>query len=138
MLGLHCCAESSPAASGALSAAGVLPAAAAPLGAGHGLSDPQASGVVTQELSSCIPGLWRTSSGVGAHALSCSEARGIILGQGSNPRLLHRQVDSLPPSHLGGPATSPATYLNTPPLVLSALPLLLLSRLSCVRLCATP
>ena len=31
-----------------------------------------------------------------AHGLSCSEARGIFLDQGSNPCLLRWQVDSLP------------------------------------------
>ena len=35
--------------------------------------------------------------------LSCSEIRGIILDQGSNPYLLHWQVDSLPLNHQGSP-----------------------------------
>ena len=34
-----------------------------------------------------------------SHALSCSKARGIFLGQGSNSRLLHWQANSLPLSH---------------------------------------
>ena len=33
------------------------------------------------------------------HWLSCSMACGIFLDQGSNPCLLHLQVDSLPLSH---------------------------------------
>ena len=41
-----------------------------------------------------VPGLDSTGSIVVAHGLSCSEACGIFLDQGSNPRLLHWQVDS--------------------------------------------
>ena len=40
---------------------------------------------------------------VGAHGLSCSTACGSFLDQGSNPCLLHWQVDSLPLSHQGSP-----------------------------------
>ena len=36
--------------------------------------------------------------------LSCSRACGIFPDQGSNPCLLHWQVDSLPLSHEGSPA----------------------------------
>ena len=36
-----------------------------------------------------------------AHGLSCSLACGIFPDQGSNPRLLHWQADSLPQSHQG-------------------------------------
>ena len=35
--------------------------------------------------------------------VAISSSRGISLTQGSNPRLLHWQVDSLTVSHLGGP-----------------------------------
>ena len=38
-----------------------------------------------------------------AHGLSCSEAFGIFLDQGSNPCLLGWQADSLPLSHQGSP-----------------------------------
>ena len=37
--------------------------------------------------------------------LSCSAACGILLDQGSNPCLLHWQVDSLPLSHQGSPCS---------------------------------
>ena len=37
------------------------------------------------------------------HRLSCSAACGIFLDQGLNPRLLHWQMDSLPPSRQGSP-----------------------------------
>ena len=60
--------------------------AAASLGAEHGLQDVQAS-VVAGE------GLQKRDSVVVAHGLRCSEARGVFLGQGSNPRLLHWQMD---------------------------------------------
>lgn len=46
----------------------------------------------------------RASAGV-AHGLSCLSARGIFQRQGSEPRLLHRQADSLPPSHQGSSPT---------------------------------
>ena len=51
-------------------------------------------------------GLWGTGSIVVSHGLSCPSARGIFLGQGSNPRLLHWQMNSLPLSHQGSPAQS--------------------------------
>ena len=38
-----------------------------------------------------------------AHGPSCSAARGILPGQGSNPRPLHRQADSQPLCHQGSP-----------------------------------
>ena len=38
-----------------------------------------------------------------AHRLSCSRACGVFPDPGSNPRLLHRQADSLPLSHQGSP-----------------------------------
>ena len=37
------------------------------------------------------------------HGFGCSVACGIFLDQGSNPCLLHWQVDSLPLSHQGRP-----------------------------------
>ena len=49
------------------------------------------------------PGLQSTGSGVVSHELSCFEICGIILDQGSNPYLLHWQVDSLPLNHQGSP-----------------------------------
>ena len=39
-----------------------------------------------------------------AHGLSCSGVCGIFPGQGSNPRPLHWQADSLPLDHQGSPA----------------------------------
>ena len=45
----------------------------------------------------------RTGSVVVAYGLSCSAACGIFLDQGSNPCLLHWQMDSLPLSHQGSP-----------------------------------
>ena len=41
-------------------------------------------------------GLWSTGSIVVVHGISCSAACEIFLDQGSNPCLLHWQVDSLP------------------------------------------
>ena len=43
-----------------------------------------------------------TGSVAAAHGLSCSQACGIFLDQGSNLCLLHWQVDSLPLIHQGG------------------------------------
>ena len=43
--------------------------------------------------------LWGVGSVAVAYGLSCSATCGIFLDQGSNPCLLHWQVDSLPPSH---------------------------------------
>ena len=50
-----------------------------------------------------VPGFQNTESVVAAHGLVCSMAGGISLVQGWNLCLLHRQVDSLPPSHQGSP-----------------------------------
>ena len=50
-----------------------------------------------------VPELWSTGSAVVAQGLSCSEARGTFLDQGSDLSLLHWQVDSLPLSHRGSP-----------------------------------
>ena len=41
-----------------------------------------------------------------AHKLSCSPAYGIFPTQGSNPRLLHWQADSVPLCHQGSPLMS--------------------------------
>ena len=53
-----------------------------------------------------VPRPQSTGSIVVAHRFSCSVASGIFLDQGSNPCLLHWQVDSLPP---GKP---PVTFYN--------------------------
>ena len=42
-----------------------------------------------------VPKLWNTGPIVVAYGLSCSAACGIFLDKGSNPLLLHWQVDSL-------------------------------------------
>ena len=44
-------------------------------------------------------GLQRAGSIVAERGLSCSEARGIFLGQGRNPSILHWQAVSLSLSH---------------------------------------
>ena len=49
------------------------------------------------------PRLWSSGSIVVVHGLSCSTACGIFLDQGSNPCLLHWQVDSVPLSHQRSP-----------------------------------
>ena len=74
-----------------------------------------------------------------ANRLCCSEACGIFLDQGSNLCLLHWQADPLLLCHQG----SPCFYRNEKPLKgfekrSNMLLLLLLSRFSRVRLCATP
>jgi len=50
-----------------------------------------------------FPGSMSTGSTVEVHGLRNSVACGIFQDQGSNPRLLHWQVDSLPLSHQGSP-----------------------------------
>ena len=50
------------------------------------------------------PGLQSTGSVVVVHGLGFSVACGILPDQGLNLRLLHWQVDSLPPSHQGSPS----------------------------------
>ena len=47
------------------------------------------------------------NTGVGYHFL----LQGIFLTQGSNPRLLHWQADSLPLSHLGSPIQGLLAYI---------------------------
>ena len=59
------------------------------------------------------PGLQGIGPVVGVHGLSCSAACRIFPDQGSNPCLLHWQVDSLPPSHQGSPQTLFLTKLET-------------------------
>ena len=54
-----------------------------------------------------------TGSVVTAHRLSCSEVRGIFPDQGSNPCLLHCEVDSLPLSHQGRPGRAILNYWTT-------------------------
>ena len=49
------------------------------------------------------PGLWSAGAMAVAEGLSCSTARGIFPNQGSDPCLLHWQVNSLPLSHQGSP-----------------------------------
>ena len=48
-----------------------------------------------------------------AHRLSCSTAGGIFLDQGSNPCLLHWQVDSQPLDHQGNPMLSSQNKTNS-------------------------
>ena len=50
-----------------------------------------------------VPALWGPGSAALAHRLCCPAARGIFPDQGSNPCLLHWQVDSSPLSHHGCP-----------------------------------
>ena len=52
--------------------------------------------------------VWLQSTGSVAvlQGLSCPSASGVFPGQGSNPRLLQWQMDSLPLSHQGSPAQS--------------------------------
>ena len=50
--------------------------------------------------------LGHTGSGVVVHRLSCSAAGGVFLDQGSNPSLLHCQVDSEAVDHQGSPMLS--------------------------------
>ena len=61
----------------------------------------QALVIVAYRLSSC--GSWALERGLNSCGtqVSCSAARGIFPDQGSNPCLLHWQVNSLPLSHQG-------------------------------------
>ena len=52
-----------------------------------------------------VPGLMGTGLTVMVHGLCCSVAYGIFPDQGSNPCLLHSQVDSLALSHQGSHTT---------------------------------
>ena len=64
---------------------------------GHAGSSSVACGLMVVALR-----LWSTGSTV-VHRLSCSVACGTVPDQGSNPRLLHWQTDSLPLTHQGSP-----------------------------------
>ena len=66
-----------------------------------------------------VPGLSSVDSIVGVHGLSCSVACGIFPDQGSNPCLLHWQVNSLPLSQLGSPRILPFLSSRPPKLLLS-------------------
>ena len=68
-----------------------------------------------------VPGLMGTGLTVTVHGLCCSAAYGIFPDQGSNPCLLHWQVDSLPLSHHGSHTT-----LSIPNLLSNIIP-----KLSC-------
>ena len=64
----------------------------------------QASVLAALGLRTC--GLWTlelAGSVAGEHGLSCSAARGIFLGQGSNPCPLYGQADSYPVYHQRSP-----------------------------------
>ena len=86
--------------------------AVASLVAEHGLQGiwalvvaPKGSVVAPQGSVVAIPRLQSTGSIVMAHRLSRPEACRIFLDQGSNPWLLHWQVNSLPLSHQGDPSS---------------------------------
>ena len=88
-----------------------------------------------------VPGLSSVDSILVVHELKCSVAFGIFPDQGSNPCLLHWQVNSLPLSQLGSPRILPFLSSTPPKLLLSFAGVcvymcsLLFSR---VRLFATP
>ena len=60
--------------------------------------------------------------------LSCPKARGIFPDQGSNPCLLHWQVDSVPLSHQGSPLFLKIIFISAPPKSVYSTWLLNLSR----------
>ena len=97
VLALHCCV-----AFPVVAASGGHPPAAV-----HGSLTAAASPAAEHRLSgACVsvtvaPGLWSTGSVIVTHTPGYCTAHGIFLDQGSNPCLLHSQVDSLPPSHQG-------------------------------------
>ena len=82
---------------------GLLLIAVAYLVAEHSLEGAWVSVLVTRGSVFAAPRPQSTGSVAVAHGLGCSAACGIFLGQGSNPCLLHWQVDSLPPSHQRSP-----------------------------------
>ena len=108
MLGLHCCTGFSV----AVLSRGYSPAAVrgfvvgvASLVAERGPWSAQASAVAAGGLRSCGSQAMRHRLFIVLeHGLSCSATRGIIPDQGSNPCLLHWQVDSLPLSQQGSPS----------------------------------
>ena len=57
-----------------------------------------------------VPRLYSTGSRVVVYRLGCHATCGIFLDRGSNPCLLHWQVDSSPLSHQGTPALSFLIY----------------------------
>ena len=57
------------------------------------------------------PGPWSSGSRIVAPGLSCSSACRILPDQGSNPRLLHWQADSLPVGHQGSPVSPQSQFL---------------------------
>ena len=85
-----------------------------------------------------VLGLQSKGSIAVAHGLSCSTACGTFPDQGSNPRLLYWQADSLPLRHQGSPTDSILKDLTYPSKLIYKLLLLLLSRFSHIQLCATP
>ena len=98
VFGLHCCVTFSLVVASrgrsVVAGRGLLVTMASPV-AGHYAA--LASTVATCGLSSC-------STWAAEHRLSsCCAACGILLGQESNPCLLHWQGDSLPLSHQGSP-----------------------------------
>ena len=104
MLGLCCCMGFSlVAASGGfcLAAACGLLIAVVSLVLEHRPQGTWASVVVHMGSVFATTRLKSTGSIAVAHRLSCSSAYGIFLDQGSNPRLPHWQVDSLPLDHQG-------------------------------------
>ena len=102
LLGLHCCVAFSlvvVSRGSSLVSVRELLIAVASLVAQHRLQGAWASAAVT-------PRLWSTASTVVMHGLSCSEACGNFMDQGSNQCLLHWQANSLPLSHKGIPNLS--------------------------------
>ena len=100
--GLHCCLRSCSSGSD-----GSCPL---PRRAGRSLLVtlaflPQSPSLGCGELSSCHRTAPRRSSGLGLLRLRCSVACGIFPDQGSNPCLLHWQMDCLPPILQGSPQT---------------------------------
>ena len=108
MLGLSCCAGffSSCGKVGLLSGCRER---ASPCG---GFSCYWARALGRSGFHSCSSQAWSTGSVVVAHRLSCSVACGIFWDQGSNPCLLHWEVDLLPLSHQGSPPSCFLTRKN--------------------------
>ena len=106
VLGLQCCAVSSlVVACGGCSLAvvhGRLRVAAS-LVAGQGLQGRWAAVAAACCSVVVASGLQSTGSIMVVHGPSCSTVCGIILDQGVNPCLLHRQADSSPRNHHGSP-----------------------------------
>ena len=74
----------------------------------HRLYGMWASVIAVLRLSGCGPRVWGTGSVALVHKLSYSAACRLFLDQGSNPYVLHWQVDYVPLNHLG----SPLCHLN--------------------------